>query len=194
MYPLAPEAIAELLRALGQRLELARTPVELVVIGGSALTILGLVERPTRDVDVVALMEGGVLRDAKPLPPALVEAKDAVAADFGVSDGWLNAGPSDLLEWGLPDGFVDRLERREFGPSLSIHLASRYDQIHFKLYALTDQGSGRHEDDLRALAPTRDELLAAAAWARTQDPSEGFNEMLVPALRYLGVEDAGLGA
>jgi hypothetical protein len=32
---------------------------ELVAAGGSALLLLGLLERPTRDLDVVALVEGG---------------------------------------------------------------------------------------------------------------------------------------
>lgn len=193
MELLEPDRITELLGALGERLALTRTPVELVVIGGSALTILGLVERPTRDVDVVALLDAGELRSAKPLPANVVEARNAVAADFGVSEGWLNAGPGDLLQWGLPDGFVERLTRRGFGSALTIHLASRLDQIHFKLYALVDQGLGRHEEDLRALTPTQDELRAAARWAITQDPSDGFRQELLGALRYLGVEDVGLG-
>lgn len=193
MELLEPDRITVLLSALGERLALARTPVELVVIGGSALTILGLVERPTRDVDVVALLDAGELRSAKPLPATIVEARNAVAADFGVGEGWLNEGPGDLLEWGLPDGFVDRLTRRGFGSALTIHVASRLDQIHFKLYALVDQGLGRHEEDLRALTATPDELRAAARWAVTQDPSDGFRQELLGALRYLGVEDAGLG-
>ena len=193
MELLEPDRIAELLSALGERLALARAPVELVVIGGSALTILGLVERPTRDVDVVALLDAGELRSAKPLPADVVEARNAVAADFGVGEGWLNEGPGDLLQWGLPDGFVERLTRRGFGPALTIHLASRLDQIHFKLYALVDQGHGRHEEDLRALTPTEDELRAAARWTITQDPSDGFRQELLGALRYLGVEDVSLG-
>lgn len=193
MEPLEPDRIFELLSALGERLALSRTSVELVVIGGSALTILGLVERPTRDVDVVALLDGGELRSAKPLPADVVEARNAVAADFDVSEDWLNSGPGDLLQWGLPDGFVERLTRKDFGSTLTVHLASRLDQIHFKLYALVDQGLGRHEEDLRALSPTPDELRAAARWTITQDPSEGFRQELLGALRYLGVEDAALG-
>jgi len=193
MSALDPERISRLLAALGERLALANERVDLVVVGGSALTILGLVERPTRDVDVVALLERGTLRPARPFPPALLEARDAVAADFRVSDGWLNAGPSDLLRWGLPDGFAERLEARRYGPALTVHLASRLDQVHLKLYALVDQGLGRHEEDLRALAPTRDELLEAARWTRTHDPSPGFLAALQAALRYLGVEDADLG-
>lgn len=194
MDPLQPSQIGALLAALGERLELAAVRVELVVVGGSALAMLGLVERPTRDVDVVALLDVGVLRPARPLPQGLVEARDAVALDFGVPAGWLNVGPSDLLDFGLPEGFVGRLERRELGSALVVHLASRLDLIHLKLYAFVDQGSGRHEEDLRALEPTRDELLAAAQWARTHDPSAGFRQELEAALRYLGCEDADLSA
>lgn len=192
MDALEPDRINQLLHALDGRLALARARVELVVIGGAGLTILGLVERPTRDVDVVALLEGGELRSATPLPEALVVARDAVAADFGVSDGWLNAGPGDLLRWGLPEGFVARLTRRDIGSALVLHLASRLDQVHFKLYAFVDQGLGRHEEDLRALKPTAAELEAAARWTITQDPSEGYRQELLGALRYLGVDDVAL--
>jgi hypothetical protein len=106
-------------------------------------------------------------------------------------DEWLNAGPTDLLDFGLPEGFVERLERRDYGEGLTVYLASRYDQIHFKLYALVDQGPGKHEDDLRALNPSEEELLAAASWARTHDTSEPFAAILGQVLSHLGVEDAG---
>ena len=59
---------------------------------------------------------------------------------------------------------------------------------------MVDQGAGKHEADLRALDPTRDELLAAARWTRTHDPSDGFREQLVAALAYLGVDDVRLDA
>ena len=75
-----------------------------------------------------------------------------------------------------------------------MHFASRLDEIHFKLYALVDQGAGRHEQDLHALNPTAEELVRAARWTRTHDPSPGFRQMLEQALRYLGVADADLGA
>jgi hypothetical protein len=103
-------------------------------------------------------------------------------------------GPSQALEFGLPDGFVDRLERRDYGPSLAVYFASRYDQIHFKLYAAVDEGGpGKHEADLRALAPTEAELIAAARWSRSHDPSPGYAEELRGALEFLGVSDVDLG-
>jgi hypothetical protein len=74
-----------------------------------------------------------------------------------------------------------------------VYFASRYDQIHFKLYALVDQGPGKHEADLRALSPTEEELLAAARWSTSHDPSEGYAQMLRDVLTQLGVDDVDLG-
>ena len=182
-----------LLGALGEQLAASGARHELVVIGGSGLLFLGLIERSTRDVDLVALRSGDELSGAEPLPESLAIARDRVARDFSLPTDWLNPGPTDLLNLGLPAGFIDRLERRDYGDHLSVYFASRYDQIHFKLYALVDQGPGKHEDDLRALSPTEDELLAAARWSRSHDPSEGYAEMLRHVLAHLGVDDVDLG-
>jgi len=179
-------ALADQLRALGSR-------VEMVVIGGSALTALGLVRRATRDVDVLAIADNGELRLAEPLPQALLAARSIVAADFGLAENWLNAGPTDLLKWGLPEGFMSRVVTSSYGTALVVHFASRLDQIHFKLFAVVDQGGGRHEADLRALSPTPGELAAVARWSITQDPSPGYRSVLVDALHALGVDDADLG-
>ena len=188
------DRVDELLSALAEQLAADGEPIELVVIGGSALLALGLVERATRDVDVVALLSDGDLVQPDPLPDWLVRARDRVARDFGLPSDWLNAAPRALLDFGLPAGFVDRLEHRRYGDFLTVHFASRLDQIHFKLYALVDQGAGKHEQDIRALRPNTVELLQAARWARTHDPSEGFRQELAKALAYLGVEDADLGS
>jgi hypothetical protein len=79
---------------------------------------------------------------------------------------------------------------RRYG-GLEIVLADRFDQIHFKLYASVDQGPlSKHFADLKALEPTRDELLAAARWARTHDPSAEFARELAKALEALAIGDA----
>lgn len=187
------EVADRLLSALGQQVAALGQRFELVVVGGSALLALGLIERSTRDVDLLALRTGAELDSAKPLPPALEAARDRVARDFSLPIEWLNPGPTDLLEFGLPEGLVDRLERRDYGEGLTAYFASRYDQIHFKLYALVDQGPGKHEADLRALSPTEDELLAAARWSRLHDPSEGYERVPREVLAHMGVTDADLG-
>ena len=192
MSDITPDKADELLRALGEQLAARGERYELVVIGGSALLALGLVERTTKDVDIVALRSGDDLEGAEPLPDGLRAAGDLVARDFSLPAKWLNAGPTELLEFGLPEGFVDRLGRRDYGPTLVVYFASRLDQIHFKLYAAVDQGPGKHEQDLRALAPTEAELVAAARWSRTQDPSEGYAQVLRGALKSFGVTDVDL--
>ena len=185
--------IGVLFGALSDQLQALGSQVEIVVIGGSALTALGLVKRATRDVDILAIADDGELRLAEPLPQALLSARAAVASDFGLAANWLNAGPTNLLKWGLPEGFASRVVTRSYGTALVVHFASRLDQIHFKLFAMVDQGGGRHEADLRALSPAPGELAAAARWSITQDPSPGYRSVLVGALRALGVDDADLG-
>lgn len=184
-----------LLHALGEQLAAAGGTFDLVVVGGSALLVLGLASRATKDVDVLAVRTDRGLVSAEPLPPALVEASGRVARDFGLPANWLNSGPAGLLDFGLPEGFAERVEVREYGPALTVRFASRLDQIHFKLYAAVDASTpGKHSADLRALAPTREELVAAARWSLTHDPSDGYREMLGRALEYFGVEDVDLSA
>jgi hypothetical protein len=58
-----------------------------------------------------------------------------------------------------------------------------------KLYAAVDRGpNDKHYEDLKALEPTQEELLFAARWTVTHDPSEGFRGELVQCLADLGVE------
>jgi hypothetical protein len=100
----------------------------------------------------------------------------------------LNPGPTELLRFGLPEGFEGRVEKRHYG-GLTLQVAGRFDQICFKLYAAVDQGGGsKHAADLRKLAPTSDELLTAARWSRTHDPSESYRQELVATLATIGVQ------
>lgn len=181
------ELLNEALTLLAERLRLSKAePQELVVCGGSALIARGYVSRVTRDMDVVARrMRGQDLISAKPLPDALLAEAVRVAADLGLPANWLNNGPADLFDMGLPEGFSDRLEPRHYGSHLTVWFIGRLDQIHFKLYAAADQGAGRHVNDLAVLAPTGGELLAAARWAFTHDPSPGFRELMKMILKEM---------
>jgi hypothetical protein len=195
MSLIQPDGLRGVLGALGEQLALAGFPVHIVVIGGSGLVAIGTVSRPTRDVDVVAFHRDGELVSSEPLPDSLIAAADVVARDFRLAPGWLNAGPTSLLEiGGLPERFTDRMITREFGPALTVSFASRIDQIHLKLYAAADREEPRDFDDLGALEPTDEELKAAAAWARTHNAPGPFDEALTRTLHMLGVEDDGRGA
>jgi len=179
------------LTALGEHLEVAGVGgLKLVVCGGSALQALGLIERTTRDVDVLALMtsEGG-LDSAEPLPTAVLDAAAIVARDLSLPADWINPGPTDLLREGLPPGLVDRLHRREFGPALTVCFIDRLDQIFLKTYATVDQGGGRHFADLLALKPGKAEMLEAARWTLRMDASTAFPSLVFDFLCKTGFED-----
>src|ERR1035438_1533151 len=102
--------IDQAFKLLAGRLDLAQTePVRLVVCGGSALIAMGLRQRTTRDVDVVALLNAtNELASPDPLPEFLLTAASHVARDLGLFDNWLNNGPSrgegGLFQMGLPGG------------------------------------------------------------------------------------------
>jgi len=192
--PINQTNLDQALTLLARRLDLAQSePVRLVVCGGSALIAMGLRQRTTRDMDVVALMNANKqLVSPDPLPDFLLTAAEQVARDLGLFDGWLNNDPSrgegGLFQMGLPTGFVGRLTEKKYGPRLTVHFIGRFDQIHFKLYAAADQRDGTHLNDLKALHPSSAELEAAARWAMTHDVSEGFKMVLKELLTQLGHE------
>ena len=180
--------LEDALFTLGALLESRGQHFEVVAIGAGSLLLLGLIRRSTKDIDIVALIEAGRMISAEPLPMALREACSDVASTLGLSPAWLNAGPTSLLALGLPVGFAQRTTARDFG-GLVVHLAGRADPICFKFYAAVDQGPrSKHMQDLQPLAPSHNELTAAATWARSHDPSDGFRDMCRQALAVFGVE------
>ncbi len=191
------EELGRVLHALEERCRFARAePIDLVVCGGAALFAMRWMTRSvTKDVDVLAILDRGPsgvsqLRKSRPLPQALLEQARLVGDDFGLPADWLNPGPTDLLDAGLPAGFEERLHVVRYGPALTVHFADRADQICFKLYASADQGpDSRHVGDLRALGPDAREMEVAARWAMTQDPSEAFKAILLDCLSRLGFGD-----
>ena len=180
--------LEDALETLGDLLAERGQSVGLLVIGGSSLLLLGYIERPTADVDVIGLVEPAGYVKADALPQFLADAVGEVGRALGVGDRWLNAGPAGLIDFGLPEGTAERVTVRRYG-SLEVHLPARENLICFKLYALVDQGSrSKHMGDLRALAPSRDEFVTAARWTRTHDPSVGFLGELRGALALFDVE------
>ncbi|MCG2721525.1 MAG: DUF6036 family nucleotidyltransferase [Thermodesulfovibrionales bacterium] len=187
--------IEKILSALGELLDSMNATIpELVVCGGSALNVLGLVSRTTKDVDVVAFAEklpnGNInLVKAQPFPLILEETMKRVSRDFDLPENWLNPGPTSAVDFGLPAGLMERVETKKFGAALTIHFLSRFDQICFKLYAAVDQGIGKHYNDLVALNPNANELEKAARWSMTHDVSEEFRQSVKDLLRHTGHED-----
>jgi len=184
------------LKTTGALLEdLVDTPINIIVCGGSSLIATGLVNRTTKDVDIVAMLDSNEkLVEAQSLPEALLQAASQVAASMQLPDSWLNNGPRSIVNkhlpnFGLPEGLLQRIKKQTYGTKFNVYFIDRIDQIYFKLFAAVDLGGpSRHLDDLNALSPNDDELIAAAQWVKIQDPSESFSEMMKTMLRMTGYE------
>lgn len=191
--PLNKSALDQAMRSLAIRLqENHAAAVEIVICGGSALILTGMVARTTKDVDIVALICSGELTSPAPLPDELILAAAEVAEDLALAPDWLNNGPSrgdgGLFQMGLPDGFAGRLISVDYGDRLTAHFIDRLDQIFFKLYASVDRG-GYHIEDLLSLAPSPDEMESACRWCTTHDVSDGFKMILKHLLKELDYEN-----
>jgi hypothetical protein len=143
-------------------------PLEAVVVGGSALALLGVTERQTRDVDIL-----------HPEPSADIT---LAARDFAVhlrgqgvelADDWLNNGPMQLAEV-LPEGWRLRVRSTFDGAALRLTVLGRADFLKTKLFALCDRGTDLA--DCIALAPEPEELDEAEPWLAEQDANPMWPE------------------
>jgi hypothetical protein len=179
--------VSELLEAEGDAFAI-------VILGGAALNLLGVVARTTTDVDILAVGRPGdaaipreISEPPTPLPASLSRAVRLVAEDMNLEPEWLNTGPA--LQWrtGLPPGLAERIEWRRYGDALDVGIVSRYDLIFFKLFAAVD-GIGTadvHYQDLIALEPTLEELMVAAKWVGGQDASLAFAGILEEVITHV---------
>jgi hypothetical protein len=173
----ALQAVGELLAADDQR-------IGIVVIGGAALNLLGVIDRATRDVDIVAVTAvpghtENLARPPQPLPAELTSAIKQVARDFGLPENWMNRGPAGQWDVGFPRGFAGRVKWRTYG-GLDVGLADRLDLICFKLEAAADQPSSdsRHFRDLVALNPSDEEIAVASKWAHEKNVGREYETII----------------
>ena len=183
--------IIRALRALGEIMLSRGVHMAVVAVGGTALILQNIVERTTKDVDVIAISrhvgegEPTEIESPDPFPEDLTLAISKVARDYDLPDDWMN--PTIGLQWktGLPPGLAERIHWHHYD-ALWFGVADRYDLIFLKLYAAADSEgpSSVHFQDLLALRPTEIELDEAAEWVRSQDTSPQFAEILEQVLKH----------
>jgi len=135
--------------------------LDAIVVGGSALALLGITDRQTRDFDILHPELPQELADA-----ARIFAKQTRSRGVELADDWLNNGPIQLGDV-LPDGWRLRVQPLFAGSALILTTLGRADLLKTKLFALCDRGTDL--PDCVALAPTTSELDDAAPWLAKQD-------------------------
>ncbi len=178
--------LEEILMLLGERLTLVSPEKkwDLVVCGGAALAVLNLIQRTTKDIDVIGKLKNNQIGYAD-FDIKFKEQISIISELLNLPTDWINTGPELFIQSGLPTGLQKRLTQKDYGKNLSIGFISRYDQIFFKLYASVERG-GYHVDDLIKLKPTEKELLNACNWVCEQDTSEAFISLLRSMLQQTG--------
>lgn len=149
-----------------------------VVIRGAALSLLEVIERETRDFDIVdpALAEDVVVA-------ARLFATASRERGVPLGDDWLNNGPISLSDI-LPAGWRDRLQPAFAGSAITLRTLGRGDLLRTKLFALCDRGTDLR--DCIALAPSASELAAALPWVLEQDGNELWPDHVRRTITDLG--------
>ena len=169
----------EILMEFDDFLAIRKLQFEAIVIGGAALSLLGVVTRETQDCDVL-----------DPNIPASIE---KAAREFSyeitkrggeLKETWLNNGPESLKDV-LPKDWQLRLEKLYFGKALSLHTLGRSDLLKSKLFAYCDRGTDLN--DCIALRPTQQELTDAIEWVKYQDANPGWPAHVESRLSKLAV-------
>src|SRR3989339_1627147 len=130
---LAEVPMKTVLMAFGEYLARKGVRFEATIIGGAALIALGLIDRPTRDVDCL---------DPE-IPDPVKAASQAFAKEYrGVNaplkEDWLNNGPRSLVD-DLPAGWRSRLQSLFTQGGIVIRTLGRSDLLLTKLFAYCDR-------------------------------------------------------
>jgi hypothetical protein len=141
------------------------------------LSLLGIIDRPTRDVDVLH----------PDLSPEIAGASRVFALEMRqrgieLADTWLNNGPSSLSEV-LPNGWRHRTQPAFSGRALLLETLGRAYLLKTKLFALCDRGTDLA--DCIAFSPTAEELADAQPWVALQDANEFWPSHVETTIRDL---------
>lgn len=150
---------------------------EAVIIGGSALALLDITSRQTRDCDV--------------LDPAIPADILAAANEFALAmrlageilqDDWFNHGPASLSNL-LPQDWRLNVQPVFQGKALILYSLGRKDLLRTKLFALCDRATDL--PDCMALRPTVEEIQEILPWVEAQDANPEWPKHVVEVLADL---------
>ncbi len=147
--------------------------LEATVIGGAALQLLGLIERPTADVDVLC--------------PNISDEVKVASVEFAQKNqlkvDWLNNGPASLM-LELPSGWRKETRPLYEGQAIRFSTLSRLDLLRSKIYAYLDRA--KDLPDCIALAPSAKELEIIRPWLEERDANPQWPQHVRSGLKKLG--------
>jgi hypothetical protein len=86
------ENLEEALASLGDVFQQRGVSMGVPVAGASSLLLLGLIDRPTADIDIIGLAVEGHYIKAEVMPVTLSEAVRDVGRALGLADTWPTTG------------------------------------------------------------------------------------------------------
>lgn len=134
---------------------------EAVCIGGTALALLGIINRETQDCDILS---PEIPKEIQQL--SMEFAREIPNTDISLRENWLNNGPISLIR-DLEAGWRERLQLAFKGEALTLFTLGRADLLRSKLFALCDRAIDRN--DCFALNPTKSELMKCLPWLEARD-------------------------
>jgi hypothetical protein len=135
---------------------------EAIIIGGAALSILGITSRVTNDIDV---MRPGQL------PQSVKSAAHSFALHMNLPENWLNCGPADIEKY-LPHDWEKRVVTLFNGKHLKLITLGRQEFLMTKCWAYCDRE--RDLDDILAMKPSTAELDIVVKWLEPLDANPAW--------------------
>ena len=131
-----------------------------IVVGGSALVLLDIIDRSTKDFDLLD----------SDIPAEILDAAKDFASIENLSEQWLNCGPSELVDY-LPKDWRLNLELIFSGESLTLHTIAMLELLKAKVWAYCDRT--KDYTDIIAMAPSSEELEVVREWLYPLDAHPG---------------------
>ena len=155
-----------------------------ICIGGTALSLLGVISRETQDCDI---LDPVIPEEIKFLSEEF--AKDMSESGIDLKADWLNNGPASLVQ-DLSENWKASLQVIYKGSAITLYTLGRLDLLKSKVFALCDRAIDR--DDCIKLNPRKEELKKILSWLELRDGNpmwpEHVRDTLADLAKELGYE------
>lgn len=132
-----------------------------VVIGGSALFLLEIINRSTRDFDLLE----------REIPKEISAAAKSFALENGLSEHWLNSDPVEFIKY-LPSNWRSEIELIFEGEALQLWTIARIELLKAKVWAYCDRS--KDYDDILAMRPNAIDLENVKDWLYPLDTNPSW--------------------